>query len=54
MGYLSTLVSGIGIAYMKETFGWGPALCAIAAMAIFGMVILLFAWNAAPDGYRKK
>jgi OPA family glycerol-3-phosphate transporter-like MFS transporter/OPA family sugar phosphate sensor protein UhpC-like MFS transporter len=53
MGYLSTLISGIGIAFMKETFGWGPALCAIAAMALVGMVILLFAWNAAADGYGK-
>jgi hypothetical protein len=28
-------------------------LCAIAAMALVGMVILLFAWNAAADGYGK-
>ena len=53
MGYASTLVSGIGIAFMKETFGWGAALFAIAAMALAGMVVLLFAWNANADGYRK-
>jgi OPA family glycerol-3-phosphate transporter-like MFS transporter/OPA family sugar phosphate sensor protein UhpC-like MFS transporter len=53
MGYASTLVSGIGIAFMKETFGWGAALFAIAAMALVGMVVLLFAWNANADGYRK-
>jgi OPA family glycerol-3-phosphate transporter-like MFS transporter/OPA family sugar phosphate sensor protein UhpC-like MFS transporter len=53
MGYASTLVSGIGIAFMKETFGWGAALCAIAATALVGMVILIFAWNAKADGYRK-
>ena len=52
MGYLSTLVSGIGIAFMKETFGWGAALFAIAATALFGMVILLFAWNAKANGYK--
>ena len=54
MGYLSTLISGIGIAFMKETYGWGAALCAIAATAIIGMVILLFAWNAKPDGYGER
>lgn len=54
MGYASTLVSGIGIAFIKETFGWGAALCAIAVMALIGMMILLFAWNANAHGYRKK
>ena len=53
MGYLSTLVSGIGIAFVKEEFGWGAALCAIVATALIGMVILLFAWSAKADGYRK-
>ena len=52
MGYLSTLVSGIGIAFMKENFGWGAALFAIAATALVGMVILLFAWNAKANGYK--
>jgi OPA family glycerol-3-phosphate transporter-like MFS transporter/OPA family sugar phosphate sensor protein UhpC-like MFS transporter len=53
MGYLSTLVSGIGVAFMKETFGWGAALCAIAAMALVGMVLFLVAWNSNADGYKK-
>ena len=52
MGYLSTLVSGIGIAFMKENFGWGAALFAIAATALMGMVILLFAWDAKANGYK--
>ena len=51
MGYASTLVSGIGIAFMKETFGWGPALFAIAAMALFGMILFMLAWGANADGY---
>ena len=53
MGYLSTTVSGIGIAFIKEQFGWGVALCAIAAFAIAGMVLFLCAWSAKADGYRK-
>lgn len=51
MGYASTLVSGIGIAYMKETFGWGVALCTIAVMSLIGMVLFLMAWGANADGY---
>lgn len=53
MGYASTIVSGIGIAFIKEHFGWDVTLGAIAFFAIVGMVLFLFAWNAAADGYRK-
>ena len=51
MGYLSTTVSGIGIAFIKEQFGWGVALCAIAAFALVGMALFLCAWSAKADGY---
>ena len=54
MGYASTTVSGIGIAYIKEHFGWGPTLGAIAGFALVGMVLFLFAWNANANGYGKK
>ena len=53
MGYASTIVSGLGIAFIKEHFGWDVTLGAIAGFAIVGMVLFLFAWNAAADGYRK-
>ncbi len=53
MGYLSTTVSGIGIAFIKETFGWGVALCAIAFFAIVGMALFLCAWSARADGYSR-
>ena len=53
MGYLSTTVSGIGIAFIKETFGWGVALCAIAFFAIVGMALFLCAWSAKADGYSR-
>ena len=52
MGYASTIVSGLGIAFIKETFGWGPTLGAIAGFAIIGMALFLFAWNANADGYK--
>jgi len=53
MGYASTIVSGIGIALIKEHFGWGVTLCAVAGFAIVGMFLFLFAWNASATGYRR-
>lgn len=53
MGYASTLVSGLGVAFIMEKFGWGAALFTFAAMALVGMVIMLFAWNADANGYGK-
>ena len=53
MGYLSYFVSGIGIAFIKEHYGWGVTLGAIAGFAIVGMALFLFAWGASADGYRR-
>ena len=53
MGYASTTVSGIGIALIKEHFGWGVTLGSIAGFALVGMVLFLFAWNSSANGYRK-
>ena len=54
MGYASTIVSGLGIAFIKERFGWDAALAAIACFALVGMALFMLAWNAAPDGYSRK
>ena len=54
MGYASTTVSGLGIAFIKETFGWGVTLGAIAGFALIGMVLFLFAWNTSANGYKEK
>ncbi len=51
MGYDSTVVSGLGIAFIKERFGWDVALAAIACFALVGMALFMLAWNAAADGY---
>ena len=53
MGYASTTVSGLGIAFIKENFGWGVTLGSIAGFALVGMVLFLFAWRANADGYRR-
>ena len=52
MGYASTTVSGIGIALIKEHFGWGVTLGSIAGFALVGMVLFLFAWDSSANGYK--
>ena len=54
MGYASTLVSGLGVAFIKTHYGWGVTLCSFAVFAIVGMVLFLFAWSANADGYGKR
>ena len=53
MGYLSTLVSGIGVAFIKTHYGWGAALCSFALFAVIGMILFLCAWNSKATGYKK-
>ena len=53
MGYLSTLVSGIGVAFIKTHYGWGAALCSFAVFALVGMMLFLCAWNSNATGYKK-
>lgn len=52
MGYASTLVSGIGIAFIKEHYGWGVTLGSISAFALVGMALFLLAWNTSAHGYQ--
>ena len=54
MGYLSTLVSGIGVAFIKTHYGWGAALCSFAVFALVGMMLFLCAWNSNATGYGLK
>lgn len=54
MGYLSTLVSGIGVAFIKTHYGWGAALCSFALFALVGMILFLCAWNSKATGYGLK
>ena len=54
MGYASTIVSGIGIAFIKVHFGWGVTLAAISGFALVGMVLFLLAWNSSANGYKTR
>lgn len=54
MGYASTTVSGLGITFIKEHYGWGVTIGSIGVFALVGMVLFLLAWNTAADGYKRK
>lgn len=50
-GYASTLVSGVGLGYVAQHFGWNWAYAGILGMAVTGMLIFLAMWRARADGY---
>jgi OPA family glycerol-3-phosphate transporter-like MFS transporter/OPA family sugar phosphate sensor protein UhpC-like MFS transporter len=52
-GYLSTAVSGVGIGWLADHFGWNYVFVGVIAMAIIGMVVFLFMWGAKRDGYER-
>ena len=52
-GYLSTAVSGIGIGWLADNFGWNYVFVSVIAMAIVGMIIFALIWGAKRDGYDK-
>ena len=54
MGYAATTVSGLGVAWIKETYDWGVTLGSFAVFALIGMLLFLFAWNAQATGYKKQ
>lgn len=53
-GYASTVVSGVGLGYLAQHYGWGSAYIGIIAMALIGMVVFLLMWGARADGYEQK
>ena len=50
-GYASTLVSGVGLGYLAQHYGWDLAYVGILAMALVGMAVFLLMWRARADGY---
>ena len=52
-GYLSTAVSGIGIGWLADKFGWNYVFVSVIAMAVIGVLIFMSIWGAKRDGYDK-
>ena len=50
-GYASTLVSGVGLGYVAQHYGWSWAYVGIIGIAVVGMLVFLLMWKAKADGY---
>ena len=52
-GYLSTAVSGIGIGWLADNYGWNYVFVSVIVMAVVGVLIFATIWGAKRDGYDK-
>ena len=50
-GYLSTAVSGVGVGWLADKYGWNYVFIGVIAMAIVGIAVFLSIWKARRDGY---
>lgn len=50
-GYASTVVSGVGMGYVAQHYGWSWAYIGILGVAVVGMLVFLTMWSARADGY---
>ena len=46
LGYLSTIVSGVGFGRMAQTWGWSAAYATILVCAVLGGLVVLMMWKA--------
>ena len=52
-GYLSTTVSGVGVGWLADKYGWNYVFIGVLIMAVVGVAVFLTIWNARRDGYEK-
>jgi sugar phosphate permease len=53
-GYLSTVISGWGIGFIADKYGWHSGFQAICWFSVIGTVLFAIAWFAPAHGYAKK
>ena len=51
-GYASTTLSGWGLGYLVDHYGWDAAFEGLVACAIVGTILFIIAWPAKPHGYQ--
>ena len=49
--YASTLLSGWGLGWLVQHYGWNAALGGLTVMAAIGTLLFALAWSAKADGY---
>lgn len=52
-GYLSTAVSGVGVGWLADKYGWNYVFIGVLIMAVVGVAVFLTIWGASRDGYEK-
>lgn len=51
-GYASTLVSGVGLGYVVEHYGWSIGFGVLLAIGAIGTLMFILAWPAKAHGYQ--
>lgn len=52
-GYASTVVSGVGLGYAAQTYGWNIAFVVLMGVCALGTLMFILAWRAPAHGYRE-
>jgi len=50
-GYLSTILSGWGLGFIAQHYGWNYAIGGLIAVGIAGAITFILGWGAKPHGY---
>ena len=53
-GYASTTLSGWGLGYLVDHYGWDAAFSGLVACAVAGTVLFIIAWPAKAHGYKQQ
>jgi sugar phosphate permease len=53
-GYLSTVLSGVGVGWLVETRGWDAGFAMFVISALGGAALFAVCWRAPADGYGKQ
>ena len=52
-GYLSTVLSGVGVGWLVERHGWDAGFLMFIAAAVAGMLLFILCWPARADAYER-
>ena len=51
MSYLSVVITGAGLGWFSDHFGWDHLFILMAGFAVVGGILLAVLWNIKDDGY---
>jgi OPA family glycerol-3-phosphate transporter-like MFS transporter/OPA family sugar phosphate sensor protein UhpC-like MFS transporter len=52
-GYASTTLSGWGLGYLVDHYGWNAAFAGLVGCAVMGTILFIIAWPAKAHGYKQ-